>query len=138
MLGSLRQGDWPMLKALMLAAALLPLTARAEPPNSGPDYSVHAPSKENAAAPHGWGLFVATKGQSLDLSHPGSGWSEDPEMRPGDFQAGFGWRKNAATAVLGYQQADYGPKNVDAVPLFGPHRSSNGSGGVIGLGFTLH
>jgi hypothetical protein len=126
-----------MLKALMLTAALLPLAALADPPTPSPDYSIQAPSKPSEA-PHGWGLFVATKGQSLDLSHPDSGWSDDPELRPGDFQAGFGWRKNSATALVGYQQADYGPKNVDAVPLFGPHRSSGGGGGVIGLGFALH
>jgi len=123
-----------MLKAVILAAALLPLAAQADPSQT---YAVGEPKAE-ASSPHGWGLFVSAKGRSLDLRSPDSGWSEDPQLMPGDFQAGFGWRKNAASALVGYQQADYGPKRDDAVPAFGPHRGGGGGGGVIGLGLALH
>jgi len=130
-----------MLKAIFIAAALTPTIACAQPTDKpAPVYSVLAPADKGGAAPSGWGLFASMRGQSLNIRSPDSGWADDNYVRKGDVEAGFGWRRNGASALVGYQQADFGP-NEDYAPTFGPHRSAHESHddvGVIGLGFALH
>ena len=122
----------------LVALALIALPAICAAAPGGQIYRVVAPSGQGLT-PHGWGVFATVQGRSIDLRSRDLGWSDDPQTRPGDIQAGLGWRRNRVSAVLGFQQADYGPHDyvapgIDPRNEPGPRRDG---GGVIGLGFSL-
>ncbi len=102
-------------------------------------YDVPPPSS-HGGSPDGWGLYATMRGRTLDLRSR-DGWSDDPRVQTRDVEAGYGWRGTHASAVIGYDQHDYGPR-FDASYGHGarspgdPHPVS-GAAGVLGLSFTV-
>jgi hypothetical protein len=135
-----------MNKWLMTAAFLLPCTAQAAPilkplpeRTTQIDYAVPRPSS-HAHVSEGWGLMASMNGRAMDLSS--YNWTEDPHVQSRDIEAGYAWRSGNKTALLGYDQHDYGPKAQQSVapirqrdPNTPPSVSSSG---VLGLSFVLH
>jgi hypothetical protein len=116
------------MRALVLAAIWLPLVAHAAPPV--PEYDPQ-PVVTSAHAETGWGMFATMHGRTLDLTDR-DGWADDPRVNSGDVEAGYGWRKGRAAAMIGYNQPDLGPGHGST---FQPHA---GDPGVLGLGLVLH
>jgi hypothetical protein len=126
-----------LLTILVLAAPTWPLLARAEPGADGNSYRV-VPAATGAPS-RGWGVYATVHGRSLDLRARGQGWVDDPRTRPGDVQAGLGWRGDHFSTVVGYQEVDYGRQSalgpgVDPMNTGRDHESSQG---VLGLGFAF-
>jgi hypothetical protein len=134
-----------MVRRLLLVAALtaVPLAARAEPRSADAaqtpvTYAVPQPGG-HARPGEGWGLYATMSGRSMDLGDRDFEWSEDPRVQPHDVEAGYGWRSGAASAVLGYQEHDFGPKYATTAQErqdLDVHRV-RGSG-VLGLSLVLH
>jgi len=126
-----------LLTMLLVAALLWPPTAKAAP-DEGRTYRV-IPAVGNGAPPRGWGVYATVQGRSMGLRSRGDGWVDDPQVSSGDVQAGFGWRRNRMSTVLGYQEIDFGQRlfqgpGVDPMNTGKPGEDSIG---VIGLGFSL-
>jgi hypothetical protein len=124
------------LAALPLAA--LPLAARADP--QPVTYDVPAQPADHGHLSQGWGLFATLGGQSMDIGARDFQWSEDPTVQPHDVEAGYGWRRGATTAVIGYEEHDFGPK-YDAASvrdMKDPDAHRVSSSGVLGLSLILH
>ena len=127
------------MRRLLLSAALAacPLAARAAPPAADPvTYDVPQPTAHGRLA-EGWGVFATLKGRSMDLdSHD---WSDDPRVQAHDVEAGYGWRSGGATAVIGYEAHDFGPK----APTTAQERQDRDvhrfrDSGVLGFSLVLH
>ena len=123
---------WAVLAGLVLAST--PAAGLARPASgSAPDtYAVNPPSGAAARAPMGWGAFAINKGRSLDLTSHKLDWADDSATDNHDVAVGLGWRSDHTTAVIGYDQEDFGPKPDprrgavrDPVPWRSP--------GVVGL-----
>lgn len=125
------------LTIALAALAAAPLTLRAAP--QPVTYDVPQPT-DHVRLSQGWGLFATMNGRSTDIGARDLQWSDDPGVQPHDIEAGYGWRKGAATAVIGYDEHDFGPKydaaSVRDVRDPDAHRM-NGSG-VLGLSLVLH
>lgn len=131
----MRQILGSMLSVAALAATAAAVRAAPQPVT----YDVAAPS-ESAHLSQGWGLFATISGRSTDLDSLHLQWSDDPRVQGHDVEAGYGWRQGATTAVIGYEEHDYGPK-YDAPPLrndLDPDAHRIGSSGVLGLSLVLH
>jgi hypothetical protein len=127
-----------MRRLLALAAlAALPIGAHAAP--QPVTYDVPQPA-EHARLAQGWGLFATISGRSMDIGERDFQWSDDPSVQARDVEAGYGWRKGAATAVIGYEEHDFGPKyQAETSPgLKDPDAHRIGGGGVLGLSLVLH
>lgn len=133
-----------MRGSLVLAAiaATLPPAARAQPAAAVydvPAYSVPAP-QSHARPPDGWGLAATVHGRSMDLGSRDDGWADDPRVPSRDIEAGYGWRGAAVSALVGYDQHDFGPTKPSYGPAWrdggNPHPA--GSGGVLGLSLVVH
>jgi hypothetical protein len=125
-----------MLSLAALTSA--PLAAFATPATPT-TYSVTQPSQPSHLT-QGWGLFATISGRSTDLDSLHLQWSDDPRVQPHDVEAGYGWRKGAATALVGYEEHDFGPK-YDAASVQGlrePNAHRVGGSGVLGLSVVLH
>ena len=137
-----------MSKWLLVSALFLPLAAHAgsriEPP--APDkaaehtYPVAAPAS-HGHLPAGWGLYATMHGRSTELTGPQMDWAEDPTVQPRDIEAGYGWRDGRATALIGYESHDYGPKPQQTARAL--ERDPNqpppvDSAGVLGFSLVLH
>ena len=127
---------------LVLAALGAPLAARAEPPAPAAHpvtYDVPAPS-DPAHLSQGWGLFATMSGRSTDIGIHDLQWADDPSVQRHDVEAGYGWRRGTATAVIGYEDHDFGPKyDAASVPdAPDPGRRKMGDSGVLGLSLVLH
>ncbi len=128
-----------MRGSLVLAAvaAAIPLVAHAEPADAV--YDVPAP-QSHARLPDGWGLSATVQGRTMDLGARDDGWAEDPRVQSRDIEAGYGWRGRTVSALVGYDQHDYGPKYEQAIaPTWrdpnDPHPI--GSSGVLGLSLVV-
>ena len=128
-----------MRGSLVLAAlaATIPFSARAEP--AATVYDVPAP-QSHASIPNGWGLAATVQGRSMDLGARDDGWAADPRVQSRDIEAGYGWRGHTVSAVVGYDQHDYGPKYEQAIaPGWrdpdDPHPI--GGSGVLGLSLVV-
>ena len=140
-----------MGKWLFASALLLPLTAPSAvwagpgptPPPSvravEMSYPVEAPIAPARQLANGWGLYATMRGRSMDLtSHD---WAEDPHVQSHDVEAGYGWRDGKTTALIGYDQHDYGPRFQRMVSR--TQRDPNepppvNSPGVLGFSLVLH
>jgi len=125
------------LAGLAAVAVLIPLAAWAQP--SDAVYAVPPPAS-HGSLPAGWGLYATLHGRTTDLQE-GDGWTDDPRVQARDIEAGYGWHGEHTSAVIGYDQHDYGPK-YDA-PLPATARSPGdprevGSSGVLGLSLVMH
>ena len=89
--------------AVLVAVTLLPGWAAADPV-----YAVTSPSDHADHLGSGWGLYATLHGRSMDLSS--HSWADDPRVQPRDVEAGYGFRSGLASALIGYDQHDYGPK----------------------------
>lgn len=69
------------------------------------DFAVGPPRPDDVPVRTGLGLFVTAGGRSTDLVAR-SGWAVDASVRPGEFQAGLGWRQSGVSAMVGYVQPD--------------------------------
>ena len=127
---------WAGVFALLMAAPAMAEPA-ARPPVKPVEYPVKL-EQPTGVEPSGWSLYASMRGRSLDLSQPSQGWADDPTLQRGDVQAGYGWRADGATALVGYIQhgsaPQFGPKPPDDTP--NGHRRD--AGGLIGVGFVLH
>ncbi|HZZ89481.1 MAG TPA: hypothetical protein VFE13_14215 [Caulobacteraceae bacterium] len=134
-----------MIKWLFTAVLLAPCAAQAAPTPSPPpqrptpiDYAVPRPAS-HAYVGQGWGLYASMHGRSMDLSS--YNWTEDPHAQSRDIEAGYGWRSGNKSALIGYDQHDYGPKTQQRIapgqrdPNLPPQVSSSG---VLGFSFVLH
>lgn len=127
----------------MAALAALPAVAHADPaPTVAPSaitYSV-PPLSEHGTMPQGWGMFATLNGRSTDLGARDFQWSDDPHVQSHDVEAGYGWRSGSATAVIGYEDHDFG-RTEEATAQERQdrdvHRFGGGSG-VLGLSLVLH
>ena len=130
----------PILGSMLSLAALAVAAAGVLAAPQPATYNVPAPS-ETSHLSQGWGLFATLNGRSTDVGAHDLQWADDPGVQPHDVEAGYGWRKGAATAVIGYDEHDFGPKydaaSVPDVRDPDAHRIS-GSGGVLGLSLVLH
>jgi hypothetical protein len=132
--------------ALGLAAiAALPAVVHANPDAPAAPaartvtYDVPAPST-HGTMPQGWGMFATLNGRSTDLGARDFQWSDDPHVQAHDVEAGYGWRSGSATAVIGYQDHDFGRSEQTTAQERQDrdvHRFSGGSG-VLGLSLVLH
>jgi len=128
-----------MRGSLVLAAiaAAVPLAARAQPADAV--YDVPAP-QSHARVPDGWGLSATLQGRSMDLGARDDGWAEDPRVQSRDIEAGYGWRGQAVSALVGYDQHDFGPNNQQG---YGPawrnadNTRPGGGAGVLGLSLVV-
>ena len=90
----------------------------------------------------GSGGFV-TRGWPVPWAVPANGhsWADDPRVQPRDVEAGYGFRSGMASALIGYDQHDFGPKAPHAIapgsrdPDVPPTVQSSG---VLGVSFVLH
>ena len=129
-----------MRGSLVLAAiaATVPLAVRAQPAEAV--YDVPAP-QSHGRLPNGWGLSATVQGRTMDLRSRDDGWAEDPRVQSRDVVAGYGWRGHAVSALVGYDQHDFGPSNQQA---YGPawRNADNsprvGGSGVLGLSLVVH
>jgi len=91
------------------------------------------------SSPSGWGAYATLHGQTLDLQYRGTGWSDDPTVRPGDVEAGYGWRDERSSAIVGYAQHDMARKR-EWSDRFDPRwhgHPPQGDQGVLGLSFSI-
>jgi hypothetical protein len=134
---------------LLAAAMIAPSVADANPGPPAPAsakasdtaYAVDEPVAHNHLS-DGWGLYATLGGRSMDVStlHVSQlGWADDPRVQRNDVEAGYGWRRGGASALIGFDQHDYGPKPLDV-----PRRERDpneppavSSDGVLGLSFVL-
>ena len=89
--------------------------------------------------PEGWGLRATFHGRAMDVSS--RDWSDDPHAQPRDIEAGWGWRDGRATALIGYESHDYGPKPQQTVARVArdPNQpAAISSPGVLGFSLVLH
>jgi hypothetical protein len=126
--------------SLVLAAiaATVPLAALAQPAPAV--YDVPAP-RSHARLPDGWGLSATVQGRTMDLGSRDDGWANDPRVQSRDIQAGYGWRGHAVSALVGYDQHDFGPTGQPAAgPAWRNANSSSptGGAGVLGLSLVVH
>jgi hypothetical protein len=91
-------------------------------------YPLTQPGASQPWTPRGWGLFATAGGRSMDLARR-SGWAVDPNARPGETEAGLGWRGRNALAVMGYATPD--PGAAINYPRIQPPQ------GVVGLNLAL-
>ncbi|MFI4936018.1 MAG: hypothetical protein ACHP7N_15475 [Caulobacterales bacterium] len=133
-----------MMRAAVLAAmALFPLVALAGPRSApaetpGAVYSVRPPAAAGSE-PTGWALSVTAKGRTVDLRRRGSAWIDDPDVRPGDVEAGLGWRGESTSVVVGYAERDFGPA-LQSMPAYQPRTHwgpVDDPPGVLGLSVSL-
>jgi hypothetical protein len=132
---------------LVAAAVLIPIAAQADPTSGNPPYkegpipTAYAvrPPTSHAHLSDGWGLYATMSGHSMNLNSR-DGWADDPRVQPRDVEAGYGFRRGLASAMIGYQQHDFGPKHdtniapVERNPDLPPPVRSNG---VLGLSLVL-
>src|SRR5579859_6766153 len=130
---------WAGVVALLLAAPVMAEPAAAPPSRAPPEYHVNfAPL--SGAQPNGWSLYASIRGRSMDFGERDLGWADDPHVQRGEIEAGYGWRDESTTAVVGYIQHDgagasyVGPRPPDDTP----NSRRRGESGVIGMGFVLH
>ena len=125
------RGCWGLAAVMMLAWQ----PAFAGPP--APTYVVTAPKPPPTRTVRGWGAFATADGRTMDLRAPGRGWADDPSERRDDVEAGYGWRRGHATAVVGYADHDLAPQETSeearAEAVSG--RSSTDTS-VIGVSFS--
>lgn len=137
---------------LLAAALVLPLAARADPPRmvepADGAWQPPQPTRAQSYAPQppadataryaGWGMRATIRGRSIDLNSLRAGWAQDPDASPADIEAGYGWRKGSADAVLGY--GEFGSENSrdGADSRLGSLRHPVGARGVLGFSFVLH
>jgi hypothetical protein len=129
-----------------VALAALPTLGYADPAPattavapSAITYSVPPPS-EHGTMPQGWGMFATLNGRSTDLGARDFQWSDDPHVQAHDVEAGYGWRSGSATAVIGYEDHDFGRSEAATAQERQDrdvHRFGGGSG-VLGLSLVLH
>lgn len=127
------------LGALAAAPLVVASAAAWATPQQPVTYSVPPPT-EGSHLSQGWGLFATISGRSTDLDSLHLQWSDDPRVQRHDVEAGYGWREGSATALIGYEQHDFGPK-YDAVSVPGPREPDShrvGGSGVLGLSVVLH
>jgi|SRR6185312_496664 len=131
----------PILASMLSLAALAAGACAADAAPQPVTYSVPQPSTSaSSRLSQGWGLFATISGRSMDLGGRDFQWSEDPRVQRHDVEAGYGWRKGAATAVIGYEAHDFGPKYDAASVRNGLDADAHrirGSG-VLGLSLVLH
>jgi hypothetical protein len=89
-------------------------------------YAVNPPLDAGQWAPSGWGFSATVRGRSIDLSAGAPGWAKDPGARPGEMEAGWRWRGDNASALVGYVQPNFGGR-LDRDP------HSPEPGGLVGL-----
>ena len=135
-----------MGKWLMAAALCVPMVAQADPNPDRPTadkpvptaYAVAAPAA-HGYIPDGWALRATFRGRAMDLGS--RDWSDDPHAQPRDIEAGYGWRDGRATALIGYESHDFGPKLQQTAHAL--ERNPNqpppvASPGVLGFSLVLH
>ena len=129
----------------MAAMAALPTVVHADPaaaPTIAPSaitYDVPRPS-EHGTMPQGWGMFATLNGRSTDLGARDFQWADDPHVQAHDVEAGYGWRSGSATAIIGYEDHDFGRSEQATAQERQDrdvHRFRGGSG-VLGLSLVLH
>jgi hypothetical protein len=135
-----------MRRWLVVAAAVcVPMIAQAGTKLDGPtteqaiatSYPVDPPAS-HGYIPEGWAMRATFKGRAMDLQS--RDWAEDPHVQPNDVEAGYGWRRGGAAAVIGYEEHDYGPRQSDTRAI---ERDPNEpppvtSSGVLGFSLVLH
>jgi hypothetical protein len=134
-----------MGKWLLTVAVFAPMIAHAGTTNSpsadGPtptSYSAEPPvSHDHASA--GWGLYATMRSRSMDLQS--RDMSDDPHVQARDIEAGYGWRSGRTTALIGYDQHDFGPRAEQT--LAPGERDPNepppvNSSGVLGFSLVFH
>jgi hypothetical protein len=130
--------------AILIALASAPGLAHADPaagaqPSDAKTYAVAAPTAGPGHISPGWGLYATMQGRSMDVSS--RSWSDDPNVQPRDVEAGYGWRSGGTTALIGYDQHDYGPKAPRAIGRGrrDPNEPPQVQGsGVLGFSLVLH
>jgi len=141
-------GKWLALvlavPTLAQAAPALDVSAVAPPTQASGQkayYQVEQPV-EPQYVPQGWSLYATLHGRSMDVgSRDWGGWSDEGRVQRRDIEAGYGWRSGTTTALIGYDQHDYGPD-----PALSPERRTPDSteaprfsgDGVLGFSFILH
>jgi hypothetical protein len=133
--------------ALGLAAvAALPTLVHANPEapagaaSSTVTYDVAPQPAGHGRLSQGWGLFATLSGRSMDIGARDFQWSEDPSVQRHDVEAGYGWRSGRTTAVIGYEDHDFGQTEQTTAQERqdrNVHRFNGGSG-VLGLSLVLH
>ena len=135
-----------MGKWLIVAAICAPMVAHADPDSKRPATDggvqtayVVTPPAAHGYIPDGWAMRATFQGRAMDLQS--RDWTADPHAQPRDIEAGWGWRDGAATALIGYESHDYGPRPPQ--PARAIERDPNqpppvGSPGVLGFSFVLH
>jgi hypothetical protein len=101
-------------------------------------YAVDAPAS-HGYIPDGWAMRATFKGRAMDLQS--RDWSEDPHVQAGDIEAGYGWRRGGAAAVIGYEEHDYGPRpetETRAIERDPNEPPPVNSSGVLGFSLVLH
>jgi hypothetical protein len=131
-----------MGKWLLTLAICIPMTAHADPkadrPRSDRSYAVTPPASRGYI-PDGWAVRATLQGRSMDLGS--RDWAEDPHVQAHDVEAGYGWRDGRASAMIGYESHDYGPRlqrAANAVERDPNQPPPVTSPGVLGFSFVLH
>jgi hypothetical protein len=104
-------------------------------------YAVNPPASHSyVAAADGWALRATLQGRSMDPLQSRD-WAADPHVQPHDVEAGWGWRQGGATALIGYESHDFGPRQQQTARAL--ERDPNqpppvSSPGVLGFSLVLH
>jgi hypothetical protein len=109
---------------------------RTAPPT--PNYAAQPPAA-HGYIPDGWAMRATFRGRAMDLQS--RDWSDDPHAQPHDIEAGYGWRDGRTTALIGYEQHDFGPRPTQTARAL--ERDPNqpppvSGGGVLGFSLVLH
>jgi len=98
--------------ALLAVLTLTPGAAHAAPTNAPVPESFAVRPFDGAAAmaSMGWGAFAIDRGKSLDLAAHNLDWADDNAAAADDVAVGVGWRSDDASALIGYEHRDSGPK----------------------------
>jgi hypothetical protein len=132
--------------AVLVAVLATPLAAGAAPQPTASvaagsiTYDVPPQPADHGRLAQGWGLFATISGRSMDIGARDFQWSDDPAVQPHDVEAGYGWRRGAATALIGYEEHDFGPKpDASMTPALKDTETHHiGGSGVLGLSLVLH
>jgi hypothetical protein len=125
------------MRAATITSAILLAGAMAWAPILRANPAADPPAE---ASHHGEvGVYATAQGRTMNLRSRDLGWSDDPRAPAGAIEAGYGWRRDRASALLGYEQPDPGRQglatpDIDRETKFGVRPDG---GGVLGAAFVL-
>lgn len=100
------------MRGWLVLACLIPLAAAADPAPPAPLRAATPPPSFVVPPPPpmidastGWSWRATADGRTLDLEAPDAGWLEGGVNGPHEIVAGYVWREEGQSVVLGYENS---------------------------------